>query len=146
MNKALTTTIGGYRAVFSRHDLADRLLQYAERERVFLPEEGKFDVFSKIAMLRAFRRLGKAFIVIHDEFLEKKVTLDIRGLTDEEFCNNLEYKDYYTCDIDEEILFAIDWDDFFFLIAAAPTTIQSILVDESFEGFFCDDSTKFFGN
>lgn len=142
LNKALTTTIGSYRKVFSRQDLADRLLQYAEREHVFLPEEGTFDVFSKVSILKIFRRLGKGVIVVEDEFLDKKVTIDIRELTDEEFCNKIEYKDYYIYDIEEQILFGIDWNDFFFLIAAAPKTMDQVQDIDSFEGFFCDDNVK----
>ena len=75
LNKALKTAIGSYRAVFSRRDLANRLLQCAERERIFLPEEGTFDVLSKLSILNTFRRLGKGFIVVEDEFLEKKTRL-----------------------------------------------------------------------
>lgn len=142
LNQALTTAIGGYREEFARQDLADRLLQFAENSHTFLPEEGAFDVFSKLSILRTFRRLGKGFIVVRDEFLEKKSTLDIREISDDEFCKQLGYKDYYICDIEEEVLFAIDWDDFFFLIAASTEMIDRILADGAFEGFLCEDSTR----
>lgn len=142
LNKALTTTIGGYRAEFARQDLADRLLQFAENSHTFLPEEGTFDVFSKLSILRTLRRLGKGSIVVRDEFLENKFTLDIRGLSEDEFCKKISYKDYYIYDIEEEILFAIDWDDFFFLIAASTEMIERVLADGAFEGFICDDSTR----
>lgn len=142
LNKALGTTIGSYRAVFSRQDLADRLLQYAEQEQIFLPEEGTFSVLSKLSILNSFRRLGKGLIVVEDEYLEKKITIDIRELTDEQFCAKIEYKDYYIYDIDEEILFAIDWDDFFFLIAGPTSVLELVLTNFSFEGFFCDENTK----
>jgi len=142
MDKALGTTIGHYRAVFSRQDLADRLLQYAENSRTFLPEEGTFDVFSKRAILKAFRVLGKTTLVIHDEYLEKKTTLDIAELTDEQFCNKIDYKDYYIHDLEENLLFAIDWDDFFFLISTSTEMMGRVLADGAFEGFHCDDSTK----
>ena len=142
LNKALTTTIGSYRAVFARQDLAGRLLQYAETEHVFLPEEGTFDVFSKLSILNTFRKLGKDFVVVENEFLEKKITIDIRKLADEEFCNKIEYKDYYIYDLDEEILFAIDWDDFFFLIAAPQSILKLVLANDSFEGFECDENIR----
>lgn len=142
LNQALTTTIGSYRAEFARQDLAERLLQYGGYSQTFLPEEGTLDVFSKLSILHTLRRLGKGFIVVHDEFLENKFTLDIRDLSDEEFCNKISYKDYYIYDMEKEILFAIDWDDFFFLIAASSEVLDRVLSDCSFEGFYCDSSTK----
>ena len=142
IDKALGTTIGHYRAVFSRQDLADRLLQYAEDSRTFLPQEGTFDVFSKISILKAFRSLGKTLLIVRDEFLDKKTTIDITALTEEEFCKTIDFKDYYIHDADEELLFAIDWDDFFFLIAASSATLEAVLASGSFEGFHCDESTK----
>jgi hypothetical protein len=142
IDKALGTTIGHYRAVFARQDLADRLLQYAEDSRTFLPEEGTYDVFSKMAILNAFRGLGKTTLVVHDEFLDNKTTIEIDGLTDEEFCKKIDFKDYYIHDVDKEILFAIDWDDFFFLIATSSSTMDFVLSTGSFEGFLCDENTK----
>lgn len=142
IDRALGTTIGHYKAVFARQDLADRLLQYAENSRTFLPENGTFDVFSKRAILKAFRELGKTTLVIHNEFLDKKTALDIAELTDEEFCNKIDYKDYYIHDIEENLLFAIDWDDFFFLISTSTEMMERVLADGTFEGFHCDDSMK----
>lgn len=142
IDKALGTTIGHYRTVFSRQDLADQLLQYAEKSRTFLPEEGTYDVFSKIAILKAFRALGKTSLVVHNEYLDKKKILDIAGLSDEEFCKKIDFKDYYIHDIDQELLFAIDWDDFFFLIAASNSTLSEVLSTSLFEGFNCDEHTK----
>lgn len=142
VDKALGTTIGHYRAVFAREDLADRLLRYAEGSQTFLPQEGTYDVFAKRGMLKSFRFLGINKVVVRDEFLEKNTTLDISGLTDEEFSSNLQHKDYYIHDIDRQLLFAIDWDDFFFLIAAPTEVMQRVLAAAPFEGFFCDASTK----
>lgn len=142
IDKALGTTIGHYRSVFSRQHLADRLLQYAENSQTFLPEEGTFDVFSKRSILKAFRQLGKTILVVHDEFLDKETTLDITDLTEEEFCNKIDFKDYYIHDLDQDILFAIDWDDFFFLIATSTEIMERVLAEGSFEGFRCNDSTK----
>jgi hypothetical protein len=142
LNRALTTSIGGYRAEFARQELADSLLQYAADSRTFLPEEGTFDIFSKRAILNAFRGLGKASLVVHSEFLDKKTTIDITEITDEQFCTQIGSKDYYVHDVEEELLFAVDWDDFFFLIATSSPTMDSVLFDGSFEGFHCDDSTK----
>lgn len=142
LNKALTTSIGGYRAEFARQDLADRLLQFAEDSHTFLPEEGSFDVFSKMSIFDTFKQLGKGLIVVHDEWCDNKFTLDIRELTREEFCKKIDHKDYYIHDMEEQILFAIDWDDFFFLIASSSEMMESILADGSFEGFHCDASTQ----
>ena len=142
LNKALATTIGGYRRELKRKDLADRLLAYSETEKVFLPEEGTFDVFTKVAILKTFRKLNKGFIVIENEYLDKKETIDIRTITDEEFCKQIEFKDYYIYDIEQEILFAVDWDDFFFLICSTASNLTEILSDGIFEGFYCDDGTR----
>ncbi|MBP6004036.1 MAG: DUF2711 family protein [Pyrinomonadaceae bacterium] len=141
LNKALTTTIGGYRAELKRQDLADRLLEYALRERIFLPEEGKLDVLSKRSILKTFGRLDKGLVIVEDEYLQKKEYIDIRSITDEEFCERISYKDYYIYDNDQDVLFAVDWDDFFFLICSSDSTRDEILPDGDFEGFLCDANT-----
>lgn len=142
INKALRSTIGGYRAVFSRDDLADRLLTFANQNQVFLPTEGQFDALSKASILKAFRKLNKTSIVIEDEYQEKKVTLDITDISSEKFSEKIQLKDYYIYDTDRELLFAIDWDFCFFLICSNQKKLAEILTDQEFEGFYCDETTE----
>lgn len=142
VNKALKTTIGAYRKEFSREDLADRLSAWTEENRIFVPSEGQFNVFSKIAILKGFRHLRKSSILVEDEYGERKNEIDISDISDDEFIQSLECKDYYIYDVNKELLFALDWDDFFFLICSSEEKLGKLTRALNLEGFYCDDATK----
>ena len=63
-------------------------------------------------------------------------------LTDFEFSEKVSYADYYLYSSDKEILFTIEWDSFFYLIATHKDNMKQIRESNLFEGFLCDDETE----
>lgn len=140
--KALKTEIGAVRPIFMRMDLKEKLAVYCAENGVFRPEEGTFDLFSKISMYRTFKLLGKTNVVIINEFYEKTIKLDLEQLSAFEFAAKIEYDDYYIYSEDRELLFALQYDSFHFLIACSKGQMEKILHENYFEGFLCDPHTE----
>ncbi len=139
--KALKTSIGSYTTVFERIDLYKKLKIFTEREEIFHPTKGNFEVLSKIEIYNALKSLGKNEIIIIDEFYEDKKELNLNFINLKEFVKVLEYNSYiYTKD--KSILFTIEWDSFFYLICSDKKTIDEILKKSNIEGFFCKSTTK----
>jgi len=140
--KALRTSIGGYKQVFMRADLSNRLLDFTKSNQIFIPTEGHFETLSKIKLLKAFQLLDKKTIVVEDEFYEKKTEIDITNISNEKFVEAIAFKDYYIYDTDKQLLFAVGWDDFFFLICSNKDSLKKINDNLNFEGFYCNDNTE----
>lgn len=141
LNTALRTSIGGLNRNFTRPDLMEKLNNYTDRESMYHPTEGAFGVLSKMAIYKAFKLLGKSLIMITDEFYENTSTVDLNRLTEYEFCDEIGGKDYYLYSADKEILFTIEWDSFFFLIATDHKKMDQLIASDLFEGFLCNDKT-----
>ena len=140
--KALKTSIGAYRLAFQRKDLTDVLINYTKAKRIFHPIEGHFEVLSKIEILKAFRLLHKNDLIIREEFSLTEKEFNLAAIQDEHFVDAINCKDYFIYDRDKKLLFAVDWDDFFFLICSTKENVDKIVSNLSFEGFYCDDETK----
>lgn len=140
--KALKTEIGAVRPIFMRMDLKDKLTAYCAENGVYRPEEGMFDLFSRISMYKAFKCLRKNRVIITNEFYEKTIKLDLEQLSAFEFAAKIEYDDYYIYSEDRELLFAIQFDSFHFLIACSKLQMEKILQENHFEGFLCDSQTE----
>ena len=141
LNKALRTSIGALRPIFQRQDLVEKLDNYTTKNGVWHPAEGHYDVISKARIYKTFRLLQKNKIVLVDEHFEDIKTVDIDNLGEEEFCNQITLHHYYIYSADKELLFSIDWDSFFFVIAADNMNMDKIHSANLFEGFLCDDQT-----
>jgi hypothetical protein len=140
--KALKTSIGSYRKVFERVDLLKKLNEFTEKEQIFHPSDGNFEVLSKIEIYKALKSLGKNKIIIVDEFYESEKELNLNSIGVKEFVKKVEYKDYYIYPKDKSILFTIEWDSFFYLICSDKKNIDEILKNSNIEGFFCESETK----
>lgn len=140
--KALKTSIGSYRKVFERTDLRDKLNVFTEKEQIFHPSEGSFDVLSKIEIYNTLKSLGKNEIVVIDEFYDNEKKLNLNFISLKEFIEKVEHKDYYIFPKDRSILFSIEWDSFFFLICSNKQTIDKVLKNSRIEGFYCTNETK----
>lgn len=142
INKALKTSIGAYKSVFKRQDLMELLSNYTEANQIFYPTEGHFEITSKKEIFKAFHLLNKSEIIIEEEFSFNRKTSDIATITEKEFVDLIAFKDYYIFDKNKEILFAVDWDDFFFLICSNKTNVAKIVSSLNIEGFYCNDTTE----
>lgn len=142
LNTALRTSIGALNRNFTRPDLMEKLNNFTDYESIYHPTEGEFGILSKMAILEAFKLLGKNQILITDEFYENTTTIDLDRLTEYEFCDEIGGKDYYLYSADKEILFTIEWDSFFFLIATDHKKMDQLIASDLFEGFLCNDKTE----
>jgi hypothetical protein len=142
INKALKTSIGAYKKVFQRPDLAKRLWEYTNANQIYYPTEGHFEILSKKEIFKAFRLLNKTKLIIEEEFCLNKKELNIETINEKGFMDAINFKDYYIYDTDKELLFAVDWDDFFFLICSNKPNIGKLFSDLNFEGFYIDDTTE----
>ncbi len=142
LNIALKTSIGALRNSYARPELTEKLNNYTTSQKIWHPNEGSFDTLSKIAIYKTFQQFGKNQIIVTDEFYRTTSTLDLDKLTDFEFSEKVSYADYYLYSSDKEILFTIEWDSFFYLIATHNDKMKLILESNLFEGFLCDDKTE----
>lgn len=141
LNTALRTSIGALNRKFTRPDLMEKLNNYTDCESIYHPTEGSYGILSKMAIHKAFKLLGKNLIMITDEFYENTSTVDLDRLTEYEFCDKIGGKDYYLYSADKEVLFTIEWDSFFFLIATDQNKMDQLMASNLFEGFLCNDNT-----
>jgi hypothetical protein len=141
LNKALKTSIGSLRQVFQRQDLAKKMINYSAKHNIWHPTEGGFDILSKISIYKAFKLLGKNEIVVSDDY-ESTSILELDRLTEFEFSKKVTFQDCYIYSKDKEVLFTIEWDSFFFLIASDNEKMKEIVEANLFEVFLCDEQTQ----
>jgi hypothetical protein len=142
LNKALRTSIGALRQVFRRPELTDKLNKFTHDQDIWHPTEGSFDTLSKIAIYKTFKLLGKNKIVVTDGFYETTSIIELDTITEFELTEKVSYKDYYLYSTDKELLFTIEWDSFFFLIATDNEKMKQIIEAKLFEGFLCKENTE----
>ncbi|MXV49335.1 DUF2711 family protein [Pedobacter sp. HMF7647] len=142
LNKALRTSIGALRQVFRRPELTEKLNSYTSDQSIWHPTEGGFDILSKIAIYRTFKLLDKNEILVTDEFYETTSILELNKLTAFDFAEKVGFKDYFIYSSDKELLFTIEWDSFFFLIAIGQEKMNKIISSKLFEGFLCNKQTE----
>ncbi len=84
----------------------------------------------------------KPDISFTDEFFEETISINLNECSELSFLTSCWSKYKYIYSTDKSILFAIEWDSFFFLIAAEEQLMKQILETHLFEGFFCDKNTE----
>ena len=142
LNKALMTSIGGYYEKLQRQDLLKILNQYSDKNNIWHPTEGKFDIFTKSSIFELLTLTGIKAVVIEDEFYENKKTIDLTNTNKIDFCEKIDFKDYYIYDKNKSILFAISWDYFFYFIAINEKVFSKNSIESNLEGFWADDKSS----
>jgi hypothetical protein len=141
LNKALMTSIGAFKKKLQREELLEILNQYSDKNNIWHPSEGAFDFFTKSSIFEILKSNGISKVDIEDEFYEHKKTIDLNDLTQSDFCEKIDFKDYYIYDKNKSILFAISWDYFFFFIAINEKVFSKKSIETSFEGFWADEKS-----
>lgn len=139
INRSLKTSIGAYNKAFQRPDLVEALDNYTKKNKIWHPDEGMFDVFTKKHIYQTFKSLKKVKIIVINEYYSEKKELDLNKMSEFEFIEKIDIKDYYIYSEDKSLLFSIDWDDFFYFIATDNTIMRSIIDFEKFEGRLIKD-------
>jgi len=137
--KALKSLNSVYEPALEREALADRLYDLREEKRIFPPMEGEYDAFSKVAIYKGLKLLGKRHVVLMDEFYEGTSKIDLEKLSEIEFTEMILPETYYIFSEDKEILFTLDWESCFFLIASSDKQLlgEDVMSEEhsSFQKF-----------
>ena len=139
LNKALMTSIGAFKKKLQREDLLKILNQYSEKNNYWHPTEGTFDFFTKSSIFEILKSNGISKVDVEDEFYENKKTIDLNDLTKNDFCDKIDFKDYYIYDKNKSILFAISWDYFFFFVAINERVFSKETIETKLEGFWADE-------
>jgi hypothetical protein len=139
LNKALMTSIGAFKKKLQREDLLKILNQYSEKNNYWHPTEGTFDFFTKSSIFEILKSNGISKVDVEDEFYENKKTIDLNDLTKNDFCDKIDFKDYYIYDENKSILFAISWDYFFFFVAINERVFSKETIETKLEGFWADE-------
>ena len=139
LNKALMTSIGAFYKKLERQDLMKNLNQYSDRNNIWHPTEGTFDFFTKSSIFELLKLNGIDEVVVEDEIYENKKTIDLTNSNKRDFCEKIDFKDYYIYDKNKSILFAISWDYFFYFIAINEEVFSKKSIETNFEGFWADE-------
>ena len=139
LNKALMTSIGAFKKKLQREDLLEILNQYSDKNNFWHPTEGTFDFFTKSSIFEILKSNGISKVYVEDEFYENKKTIDLNDLTKNDFCDKIDFKDYYIYDKNKSILFAISWDYFFFFVAINERVFSKETIETKLEGFWADE-------
>ena len=141
LNKALMTSIGAFKRKLKRIDLLEILNRHSEKNNLWHPEEGTFNFLTKVSIHKILKRSKIKTVIVEDEFRENKQVIDLGDITEKEFCEKIDFQDFYIYDNDKSILFAIGWDFFFFFIAINDNTFSKEEIEKNFEGFWADEKT-----
>lgn len=139
LNKALMTSIGAFKKKLERKDLLNILNQHSDKNNIWHPTEGAFDFFTKASIYEILTLKGISEIIVEDEFYENKKTIDLTDLNKSDFCEKIDFKDYYIYDKNKSILFAISWDYFFYFIAINEKVFSKKSIESNLEGFWADE-------
>lgn len=139
LNKALMTSIGAYHKKLERQDLLKNLNQYSDRNNIWHPTEGTFDFFTKSSIFELLTLNGINEVFVEDEFYESKKTIDLTSYNSNDFCEKIDFKDYYIYDKKKSILFAISWDYFFYFVAINEKVFSKETIESKLEGFWADE-------
>ncbi len=139
LNKALMTSIGAFKKKLERQDLLKVLNQFSDKNNIWHPTEGTFDFFTKSSIFELLILTGIEEVVVEDEFYENKKTIDLTKTNKIDFCEKIDFKDYYIYDKNKSILFAISWDYFFYFAAINEKVFSKKSIESNLEGFWADE-------
>ena len=139
LNKALMTSIGAFKKKLQRDDLLEMLNQYSVKNNIWHPSEGAFDVFTKSSIFELLTLTGIEEVVVEDEFYENKKIIDLTKSNEIDFCEQIDFKDYYIYNKNKSILFAISWDYFFYFASIDEKVFSKKSIESNLEGFWADE-------
>ena len=136
----LRTRIRGLRPELSNQDYADRIESLADSDHVLPPSEGCFSDLLHDAVLRFIQGLGYEWVWVGDEFgtERKRYWIDELKGQDDGPTSGRRHVNVFTPD--NGLLWATHWESHFSFLCSSKRNLG--VVQESFEGFFCDPSTE----
>ncbi|WP_256012244.1 DUF2711 family protein [Desertivirga xinjiangensis] len=145
LDVALRSAIYGLNDTRKNDYDANHLKAVCDANNLLIPGEGYFQDSIKDEMLLSLQEQGHHYMFVGDEHgLERKAVF-IQDMIDGTATVELEYaghENWYTTK--HEILYTTHWDSFYTLLCSNRQTVDSILENHRFEGFYCDDKTTIY--
>lgn len=145
MNRALLTSTLALKSEYQDQHGAERLAAYCGANNIFFPESGKFPSILENQIVSLFERSGVHDVYISDELDLQCERVPVSALDEKEpWGFSLKEKPDFPLrkifSTDYSLLVVVDWDSFFTLVCVKSKEVKT-LVDELFDGFWCDATT-----
>lgn len=145
LDQALRTHIHGLRADLENKDAARHLVDYCDRQGLFLPTEGCFQPVMQSNLVDLFVRAGLTEVIAGDEFGEDERTVTFDLLREDSAWMDPEKLPAYGVRRfiapDRSLLVWVHWDSFYTAIFGTAQRLQGVRLDDLFEGFWCSEET-----
>ena len=138
----LRTSIHGLKKEVENREFESEISHLYEDQGVVMPCEGELAELIQNKIFSAVREIGYDYIWIGDEFCTERKLEWIEDLFDREADYFTAHCNYFTPD--KSLLVTTHWDSHFSLLCSDRSSIEQILKYHSFEGFFCDETTKIY--
>jgi len=142
---ALRNLIGGLVSKWENEEDVEQLKRTCELHNLKIPSEGEFQEALEHAMLTGLQEQGHNYMFIGDEFgFERKVIFmqDLIEGKDEVKLTYGGHEVWYTNK--NEILYTSHWDSHFTMLCSDRSTVENILYNHPFEGFYCNEHTQIY--
>ncbi|MDR6942489.1 DUF2711 family protein [Mucilaginibacter pocheonensis] len=142
---ALRNNIGGLVNKWKNDEDVEILKSVCEKFEILLPSEGLFQETLERQMLLSLKQRGHHYMFIADEFGYERKLADIQDYIDGKDNTALQWgpqRNWYTNK--HEILYTVHWDSHFTMLCSEKATIESILKEQPFEGFYCNEETEIY--
>ena len=137
---ALRNMIGGLNKIHHNDKEQTKLDHVCELNNFIIPPEGNFSELLVDSMLHALTDLGHEWVYIGDEFGWERKLEYIQDIIDNKVQANFHHESWYT--VKNEILYTTHWDSHFTFLCSDKETIEKILSQHPFEGFYCNEETE----
>lgn len=148
MCRALYAAIDGFSLDIESMVGAERLTDYCNSEKLFMPESGGIPASWENVILELFERLGFESFLAGDEFDDQVEELSVdsidrNSLWKEDAWTHTELvRKLYTADFSMTCL--VDWESYSTLICCDSQRIDISQIEDLFDGFWCDDRTELY--
>lgn len=145
IDTALLTTIMAIKQEYGSVDDAQHLQAYCFANQIFLPTEDTIPPVLESKMCSFLEGLDCENVLIADEFNDNVVSrkcadLDIE--TSWAHSNSIGFRFNKLYAEDHSFLVIVPWDNFYTVICGSRRALEAARVEELFEGFWCDASTR----
>jgi hypothetical protein len=145
IDTALLTIIMAIKQEFGNVDDAQHLQAYCTANQIFLPTEDTIPPVLEPKVCSFLERLGCESVLIADEFNDnvvsrKRVELDIETSWAHSDPIGFRFNKLYAAD--HSFLVIVPWDNFYTVICGSRKALEAARVEELFDGFWCDASTR----
>lgn len=139
LNQILLSSIGAVRE--RRREEVRRLHDILRPQGIHDPDEGDFSPLQLDDFLRSLRDLGHLDVYVGDEFAHRWALYEIGELLRKKYPYAGEaHPTLYPPDM--SVLYCVHWDSFYTFFAGSRSSVERVVADYAFEGFFAEADTR----